>query len=101
MSEQETVSVRLVKLLQPDAEYHEESMKLMGDDEIYDYMYDNDLPVLDGDIWKVVYKKAYEYGDFIKVSKKTNTELEFTASWYNGGCSFSEVVESAFAESIE
>lgn len=96
MSEQETVSVKLVKLtFDQCAPYYVEMLSMDSYDK-EEYCYDNGLFWLGGDLWEVKEKNDFEYSDFINVSKKTDTELEFTASWYNGGCSFGEVVEDAF-----
>jgi hypothetical protein len=96
MSEQETVSVKLVKLTSDQCLSYYGDMLSMDEWEKFDYMHDSGLFWLDEELWIVKEKKDFELSDFIDVSKKTDTELEFTASWYNGGCGFSEIVEEAF-----
>jgi hypothetical protein len=96
MSEQETVTAKLVKLTDSECLFYYGDMLSMDEDEKWEYRYENGLFWLDGNLWQVKEKKEYDYSDFVNVSKKTDTELEFTASWYNGGCSFTEIVEEAF-----
>ena len=103
MSEQETIAAKLVKLTDDQCLPFYGDMLSMDEDEKWDYRYENGLFWLDGNLWQLKDRQDYDYGDFIKVSRKTDTELEleFTASWYNGGASFGEIVEEAFKKGVK
>lgn len=101
MSEQETVTVKLFKLTDGQALAYYADMLSMDADEKWEYCYENGLFWLDGYLWMLKDKVEVCDSDYIQVHKKTDSELEFTASWYNGGASFGEIVEEAFKKGVK
>lgn len=101
MSEQETVTAKLVKLTYEECLFYYGDMLGMDEDEKWDYRYENGLFWLGDYLWKLKDKVEVCDSDYIQVHKKTDTELEFTASWYNGGASFGEIVEEAFKKGVK
>lgn len=99
MSEQETVSATVIKLHPSRASELEDHLASLEDDYDRDnYTYENSYYKLGGEWWELKHREDFEFSDFVKVSNFTDTELEFTASWYNGGCGFSEIVQYAFVQ---
>ena len=101
MSEQVTVSVKLKKLTTDQESKPRHDMALLDEYDIYDYLCDNDLCEIEGSLWAIKERKDFEPNDFIDVFLYTEDELHFSASYYNGGCSFDEVVEEAFAKGVK
>lgn len=97
MSDQETVSVKLVKL-HNNSEHYDILATLVDEYDKEDYLYENKLTLHKGDIWQIKERVDLDYSSFTHIYAATEDEIEFIASYYNGGCCLAEVVEDVLKD---
>ena len=112
MSQQETVIGKLKLLEKIDGETLEEQCKRVyierfePDDETLE-LCDNfqqhlgdegweTFVIYNGDLYEAIQKKELDTMDIFNISKNEDGTYDFTLSYYNGGCCFSEAIEVAF-----
>jgi hypothetical protein len=57
---------------------------------------DNSILVCNGNVYEVISKRKLDCLDLFQITKSNDGTYDFTLSYYNGGCSFSEAIEYAF-----
>jgi hypothetical protein len=111
MSQQETIIGKLRLLDKINGEtledqckrvYHKQYRELSAD-EIYgtykemlsDEGYDK-VVIYEDNLYEVISRKDMDGMDIFEISKAEDGTYDFTLSYYNGGCCFSEAIEYAF-----
>ncbi len=111
MSQQETIVGKLKLLEKVNGESLEDQCRRvycnryreLSEDEIYgpyqemlsDEGY-NDFVIYEDNLYEVISRKDMDGMDIFEISKAEDGTYDFTLSYYNGGCCFSEAIESAF-----
>lgn len=115
MSQQETIIGKLKLLEKVNGETLEDQCKRvycekyetrenpMWDSWQEDIVYETDdkLVICNGNIYEVIQRKDMDDMSIFEITKVDDGTYDFTLSYYNGGCGFSEAIERAFARMKE
>ncbi len=58
--------------------------------------YENEYAYINGKLYEMIDYKSYDIGDSVfEAVKNADNTISFVVSYYNGGCSFNEALETA------
>lgn len=108
MSQQETRKgrIKLVENIEGETDYEKKACQIMEElglsDDKYDWGSEVDTLLeltnyekfmeINGKLYEILEDEELEYG-FCEVAENSDGSISYIASWYNGGASFSEVLE--------
>lgn len=99
MSEQVTYKVKLKPLSEAQRQPILVDIATIGDsDKIDDYLYDNDIQIINNVYYYVDAINVEDVNDFCEVTKNKDGSYEVFTSFYNGGTCLSEVLEEALSK---